>query len=345
MKATPHFDRWASLGYAKVAFPLLRRLPGVNPLGVYYHIVSDASVPHVDNLYTFRNTSRFSRDLDVLARFYRPLALPDFLASLKTGTPLPKNSLLLTFDDGVRECHDVIAPILKRKGIPATFFLCSAFVDNRAWAFDFKKSVLAGVLKRVQLKPGREPCLRQLLDDAGLRSPDLAEALLGIDYPRRRVLGPVAALLDYDLDAYLKKNQPYLTSGQVRELLKEGHAIGAHSVDHPRYGDLPLDEQLRQTRESVHFVKERFSLGYGALAFPSSDANISRRFFREIMDSGEVDVCFGNHGLLNDCVPRCIQRTTMEKTCRPAEAILGESYTRRLLKKALGKLAIQRPMV
>lgn len=343
MKITPSIDRWASRVYATVAFPLLRRLPGVNPLAVYYHIVSDARVPHVDNLYTFRNASQFSRDLDVLARCYRPLALPDFLASLKTGAALPKNSLLLTFDDGVRECHDVIAPILKRKGIPATFFLCSAFVDNRAWAFDFKKSVLADVLKRTQLKPGQELCLRRLLDGVGLRSLDLVEAVLGIDYPRSSVLDPVAALLDYDLASYLKYARPYLTSDQVRELLKEGHAIGAHSIDHPRYGDLPLDEQLRQTRESVRFVKDRFSLDYGVLAFPSSDANISRRFFREILDS--VDVCFGNHGLLDDCVPRCIQRTTMEKTRQSAEAILGTSYARRWFKRSMGKLMIQRPMI
>ena len=345
MKTTSIFDRWADRAYSNIAFPLLRRLPGVNPLAVYYHIVSDARVPHVDNLYIFRNAAQFSRDLDVFARYYRPLALPDFLACLRTEAALPKNSLLLTFDDGVRECHEVMAPILKRKGIPATFFLCSAFVDNREFPFDFKKSVLAGVLRQRQLKPGQYSRLRQRLDQAGLRNPDLTEALLDVDYPRQEVLDPVAALLDYDLDAHLKNARPYLTSDQVRELLKEGHAIGAHSVDHPRYGDLTLDEQLRQTRQSVRFVKERFSLGYGALAFPSSDANISRRFFREIMASGEVDICFGNHGLLDDCVPRCIQRTTMEKTRRAAETILGESYARRWLKRARGKLVIQRPPV
>lgn len=343
MKTTQIFDRWKSRAYSNIAFPLLRRLSGVNPLAVYYHMVSDARVPHVDHLYTYRNTAQFSRDLDVFARFYRPLSLPDYLTSLKTRNGLPKNSLLLTFDDGVSECHEVIAPILKRKGIPATFFLCSAFVDNRAWAFDFKKSVLADHLMRVRLSPRQSSCLRQRLDGAGLRDPDLTKALLDVDYTRRDVLEPVAELLDYDLTGYLKTARPYLTSDQVRELLKEGHAIGAHSVDHPRYGALSLDEQLRQTRESVRFVTERFSLDYRALAFPSSDAGISRRFFHEMIHSGEVDLCFGNHGLLDDCVPRCIQRTTMEKTHRPAEAVLGESYARRWIKRAMGKSIIQRP--
>ena len=343
MKEQPPFDRWLTPVYGRVAFPLLRRLQPVNPLGVYYNIVSDARVPHVDRLYRFRNVARFSRDLDVLAQIYRPISLHDFLASLNTGIALPKNSLLLTFDDGLRECHEIIAPILKRKGIPATFFLCSAFVDNRAWAFDLKKSVLADALSGTVLQPRQKCALRRILDGAGLRSSDLTEAVLGVDYSRRLILEPIAALLDYDLDAYLKKARPYLTSDQVRELLKEGHAIGAHSIDHPRYGNLPLREQLRQTRESVRFIKGRFSLDYGAVAFPSSDANISRCFFEEIM--ADVDVCFGNQGLLEDAAPRCVQRMTMEKTDRPAEAILGESYTRRLVKRAAGKGVVPRPVV
>ena len=38
-------------------------------------------------------------------------------------------------------------------------------------------------------------------------------------------------------------------SEQVIELLKLGHAVGAHSIDHPRYADLSLEEQLHQTRD------------------------------------------------------------------------------------------------
>ena len=44
---------------------------------------------------------------------------------------LDRRCLHLTFDDGFRELHDVVAPILLRKGIPATFFVNSAFIDNK----------------------------------------------------------------------------------------------------------------------------------------------------------------------------------------------------------------------
>lgn len=335
-------DRCLGHAYAKVAFPLFRWLSSVNPLVLYYHIVSDQKVPHIDSLYTFRNVSQFKRDLETLLRFYRPLSLQDFLQALRDDRPAPKNSLVLTFDDGVRECHEVVAPILEKMGIPATFFLCSAFVDNSDIAYDFAKSVLASELSRHQLREGQLVLLRRLLAEVGIHSMNLSEAVLSVDYRRKQVLDQIAALLDFDLSAYLEKVQPYLTSEQVRDLLRMGHAIGAHSIDHPRYGDIPLNEQVRQTLESIRFVKHRFAVNYGALAFPSSDANISKSFFQQVLGSGEVDVCFGNHGLLDDCVSRNIQRTSMEKTSLPAEAILGKSYARRFAKMAMGRLKIDR---
>lgn len=340
MNAPPLLARRMTPLYARLAFPVLRRAAGVNPLVVYYHIVSDRAVPHVDPLYTFRTAAQFARDLDLLARHYRPMALRDYIASRKRGVPPPADALLVTFDDGLRECHEIAAPILNRKGIPAAFFLCSAFVDNRGWAFDFQKSVLAGEIRRCPPWPGAAARVRELLESVERRGPDLAQAVLEIDYTRRGVLEPIAAALGYDLGAYLKNARPYLTSGQVRELLRQGHSIGAHGIDHPRYGDIPLDEQLRQTRESVRFVKTRFGLDYGALAFPSSDTRVSRRFFREI--GPEVDLFFGNRGLMDDPVPHCLQRAAMEKTSHCAAAILGQHYARRWLKRLLGRIAVER---
>jgi peptidoglycan/xylan/chitin deacetylase (PgdA/CDA1 family) len=257
---------------------------------------------------------------------------------------LPKNSFLLTFDDGLRECYEIIAPILKQKGIPATFLLCSAFVDNKQLSYDSKKSLLVGLIKGGELSSPDGAKVHEILKEAGILELDLVVALLSVPYQKRFVLDQIAEALNYDFSTYLKAAQPYLSSDHGVELLKMGHALGAHSVDHPRYQDVSIDEQIYQTRESVRFIKERFSLSYGVFAFPYSDANISKRFFFEVFEkSVGVDICFGNHGLLLDSVTRNVQRTAMERTWMPAEAILGMSYTRRCLKAIAGRLEIARP--
>jgi peptidoglycan/xylan/chitin deacetylase (PgdA/CDA1 family) len=335
-------SRIACAVYSKAAFPLFRTISAINPLVVYYHIVSDKDVPHVKNLYQFRSVSQFKRDLDVFLRLFRPVSLQDFLASLEEKQALASGSFMLTFDDGLKECYEVVAPILKLNGIPATFFLCSAFVDNKELAYDHKKSLLSGLLRSRRLSSAQDSQIRAVLEEVGIVEPSLVSALLSVDYHRKHVLDQIAALLEYDFSAYLKTVQPYLTSEQVIGLVKMGHAIGAHSIDHPRYADLPLTEQVHQTLESVRFVKERFSLTYGAFSFPHSDANISREFFRETFTSGDVDVCFGNQGLMEDSEARNVQRSSMEKTSLPAEAVLGRGYARCFLKAATGGRVVKR---
>jgi peptidoglycan/xylan/chitin deacetylase (PgdA/CDA1 family) len=315
----------------------------LNPLVVYYHLVSDADVPHVSNLYVFRTASQFERDMDVLAKMFRPISLRDFLLNLNGHRPLQPDSFLLTFDDGLRECRDVVAPILSKKGIPATFFLCSDFVDNKDLAYDFKKSLLIEFLAQGKVTVAARSQMEQLLKAVGIAGPDLVRSLLQVDYRRRSVLDDVAAVLGYNFAAYLKSSRPYLGSEQVRELLRMGHAMGAHSIDHPRYADLPLSEQVNQTRQSMSFVKERFGLNYGAFAFPHSDADVSKDFFRDVLGgAGGVDICFGNRGLMRDCVSRCVQRLSMEKTRLPAEVILAKGYMKAVAKVLTGRSVVKR---
>lgn len=55
-----------------------------------------------------------------------PIVLDDLRRSLR-GRPLPPNPVLITFDDGYRDCHDVALPILREAGVPATFFIPTAY--------------------------------------------------------------------------------------------------------------------------------------------------------------------------------------------------------------------------
>ena len=104
-------------------YPLLRRHGGGALIAPFYHVVSDAPVPHATPLYPIQSEREFEQGLDFLLRHFTPVDLHAVVDSLRGGRPLPPNAFFLSTDDGMRENHDVIAPILKRKGIPATFFL------------------------------------------------------------------------------------------------------------------------------------------------------------------------------------------------------------------------------
>ena len=313
----------------------------MNPLIAYYHTVSNEDIPHVKHLYTFRNVAQFKKDVDAFCRQFQPIRLEDLLESVKTGRPVPRHSILLTFDDGLSEIFHVIAPILREKGVPAIFFLTTACLDNKDMAHHNKISILVEQVSEKQSELVEKEALK-ILSQYGNKEDDVRTALLQLDYREREAVARIARLLDIDFNAYLSTRQPYLTSEQVRQLIKMGFTIGGHSVDHPLYATLPLEEQLHQTTASVRFVRDRFSLNYGAFAFPHGDRGVSAQFFSKLFSGNDVDVSFGTRGLLREAIPQHFQRFSMENTSAPAERVVARNYARSLYKRLIGRAMVDR---
>ncbi len=275
----------------------------------FYHLASDDEVPHVKHLYRCRTVKEFTDDLDFLLKHFHPVGLRDVLSWLKDGATLPENAFHLTFDDGLREVYEPIAPILEEKGVPATFFLTTDFLDNKSLGFAHEKGLLQFALSS---KPDRAEPVKSVLHKHGIEAPDVMRSIKNVRYDQQDALDEIAPLLDVDFAAYLAERKPYVTTEQVKELMTRGFTIGAHSVDHPLYSQLSLREQIRQTTESVRILKERFALDYAVFAFPFSDMNVTTTYYEETLDRGGVDASFGASGLFDDAHPRNLQRLWLE---------------------------------
>lgn len=74
--------------------------------------------------------SLFAQHLDrLLAEGYTTLRLDDLLLHLTQGTPLPPKPVILTFDDGYRDNYVNAFPLLRERGMTATFFIVTDFID------------------------------------------------------------------------------------------------------------------------------------------------------------------------------------------------------------------------
>ena len=327
--------------FSRIPCFLLRPLARVRVVTPYYHIVSDNDVPHVKHLHRHKNIAEFKDDLDFILQNYSPIDLHALLEHANTGRPLPARACLLTFDDGYSEMSHVVAPILLAKGVSATFFVSSAFVDNAELCYLNKASLLIEELISNR-SPGIEGQLTALLRSRGTAGEDLKSAILSITYPERGLLDEMAGMVGLNFAEYLLRKKPYLTASQIADLIRDGFTIGAHSVDHPRYSAISIEQQVRQTIDSVKYVRERFRLTYGVFAFPHSDDGVSREAFRRIADSGLVELSFGTSGLMNDSVPNHLQRFSLEKPLKPAHRILAFQYARRLSRLTAGKSVVTR---
>jgi peptidoglycan/xylan/chitin deacetylase (PgdA/CDA1 family) len=306
----------------------VRPLSGVALVVPFYHMVSDDYVPHVSNLYRFRTIAEFKADLEFFTRHFEPVSLNDIVDALNGTRTLPRSCVHITFDDGFSEVHDVVAPILESAGVPATFFLTTAFLDGGGMAHHNELSVL---LDRIQSQPSRSDAvmnrLESILPAPAKDATTLRDRMLSIRYAEKSRVRALAEALGVDLDEYVLKTRPHLTSNQVASLVSRGFAIGAHSHDHPLYADLLPNEQLGQTRTSMG-VLEHFGFRPKAFAFPHNDDGVQKEFFATVFSERLLDVSFGTSGFVSHDHPRNIERATMEKTAAPASQILARQFTR-----------------
>ena len=322
-------------------FSVIRKVGGGKLILPYYHLVCDAEVPHIGHLYRFKNIRQFIEDIEFLLGNYEPTSLTEVLQNIKKGGSQHYNCFLLSFDDGLREIYDIIAPLLLEKGVPATFFLNSAFIDNRELCAEHKASILARRIEK-GLSPGEKQQIKRILAEGNTLRSNVIDVLLKVDYLHHSVLDRIGEMLGIDFEDYLRRNQPYLTSDQIRELIKKGFTVGGHSIDHPRYASLSLDEQVFQTIESVQSIRKQFGLEYGAFAFPHTDSGISLEFFKRIRESDVIDISFGNRGMLEDITPHHIERFSMERPMLPAKEVIAWHYMRSVFKKVTGENPIRR---
>lgn len=325
---------------AYIPLPLLQLLSRQRLLLLFYHTVSDKPLPHVRHLYHVRNTALFAQDLDYLLKYFEPIDLVQLIAHIHEGKPLPKNSFFLTFDDGLAECYHVIAPILKQKGIPATFFLNSDFVDNKALMFRYKASYL---IEHLQKKSTADKVVKEHFNQYKIPYTTLKDSLLRIKWGQQKLLDDLAANLEIDFENFLKTQQPYLSSNQIQAMLNDGFTFGSHSQNHPTYNQIPLADQYTQTIESQKFVQDNFNLSYKTFAFPFTDVGVSKDFFDKILGEENFQLSFGGAGLKHEQIKGQLQRFGMESQRETdARSMIHAEYCYYLVKALFGKNVIKR---
>lgn len=317
----------------------LRRRSKVNPIIINYHVVSDEILPHIKHIYKFRSKQAFIDDLAILTRHFKVIDLNTFLDSLKNKVKLPENALLLTIDDGLKEIYTNMAPILLEKKIPATIFLTKNYVDNIELGYDHKKSLLIEKLESLKTDDVNELLNKYKIERHAAGS--LHHRIINISYKNRNLVDQLANEVSIDFDKYLKDQQPYITSSQVKELINSGFSFGGHSIDHAPFIELDFNDQINQVVESVDFVCNSFDISYRVFAFPYWDAGISTGFFNRL--TGNMDATFGTQGLLKDSSVLNHQRIGFERFPQSVKRILKVHYARKWIYGLLNRDIIKRP--
>jgi peptidoglycan/xylan/chitin deacetylase (PgdA/CDA1 family) len=210
------------------------------------------------------DAARFEAICRWLAHWFNVLPLDRAARMLADGT-LPARAMVITFDDGYADNHDLALPILARHGLCATFFIATDFLDGgRMWNDTVIESIRRTRCKELDLSDLTEGKLvRVELDDATRRRHAIDLILGHFKYlpvvERQRMVDAVAVLSQAELPDDLM-----MTAGQVTALRDAGMQIGGHTASHPILAELSdelaRDEIVRGKKRLEQIIGQRVTL-------------------------------------------------------------------------------------
>ena len=177
---------------------------------------------------------RFDQICAWLAGWFNVLPLDEACRRLADGS-LPPRAMAITFDDGYADNCTVALPILRRHGLPATFFIATSFLDGgRMWNDTVIETVRRSSLARLDLAGlGLRGLTRVALDGLPARQAAIGQILGATKYlePGERLqtvqrIARMATVADLPDDLMM-------STEQLRSMAAAGMQIGAHTLSHP----------------------------------------------------------------------------------------------------------------
>ena len=227
------------VSYSGLARVLAGLLPSRGILVLNYHRVGDGAASPHDRALWSAGAETFDRQVGMLARHFDVISPADFeSAATRRG-----RHVMITFDDGYLDNYEVAFPILRRHGVPATFFIATGFIDRPAlpWWDEIAWLVRGSARSQIDLRPWFDAPLaldgqRQPQIEAVLRKFKSLEA--GDSAAMLEALRQASGLTSPDTVA-----RHWMNWDMIREMADNGMTIGGHTIHHPVLSRLSKEQQ------------------------------------------------------------------------------------------------------
>lgn len=303
--ATPW--RWASYWSGLALMQALRlRQPRI----LMYHIVGDDAL----------SARQFEWQLRFLRAKFEPIGLGTLVDRLQSDM-VTGREVVITFDDGVRNHYELVWPLLRAYGVPATFFVCPGLIESGEWLWRTELRMRLKLLddidrSRVARSAG---CSVQ-----GVEAIMEWTKMLPMDDRLAFQLEIRRLTSSFSPSRLQMEHHAPLTWDQLRQMDARLITIGSHTRTHPILPTLDesaLHEEIVGSRRNL---EERLDREIDLFSYPNGANNarvvsIARRHYRAALTTRKGLVVTGDDPFLLPRIPAASDRVSfLRRMHRPS---------------------------
>ena len=246
---------------------------------VMYHYVrpiENSQYPEIKGL----EIKGFNRQIQYFKNKFNFIDSDQVLRCIYNDIPIPPNSILLTFDDGLKDHYLYAFPVLKKHNIQGLFFIPTKPIDDNI-VLDVHKIhfILVKCDDKQKLVMDIFSLIEQYKTEYNLESPesyfeelavpnrfDTKEVIFIKRILQRKLPQKLRVeIVRFLFEKYVTKNEKefakdlYLSHDEIKEMTESNMYFGSHSHSHEWLGHLSeadLESELRQNLKSFSKINE-----------------------------------------------------------------------------------------
>jgi peptidoglycan/xylan/chitin deacetylase (PgdA/CDA1 family) len=206
------------------------------------------------------SAERFEKIIQLIAKKHTPISMEDLLGGIKSKS-LPKNPVIITFDDGFKDNLTTALPILEKYGTPATVYITTGFVERDIRPFEYDLACLVAQVEKLSFT--RYNQRQTIVADTKENKRDcyeyLRKYLKYLEPKKRNKL--LSELEIHKIEHISNPNEMYLNWEEARGLSSSRLiSIGSHSHSHSVLTRLSAKEVLYDVKKSKELLKRNLNM-------------------------------------------------------------------------------------
>jgi peptidoglycan/xylan/chitin deacetylase (PgdA/CDA1 family) len=260
---------------------------------VTYHYVrpiKNSTFPEIKGI----ELSDFEKQIEFFKSKFTFITYDDLIQSINFKKQLPENSILVTFDDGLKEHYDYVFPILKKYNVKGLFFPTAKpivekiilnvhkihFILAACQNKQIIKNIIFSYIKENQIKFNLKSA-EKYYEEFAISNRFDSKEIIFIKRILQKELPQVARneIINFLFKKYVNENESkfsellYLSMDNIKEMQNEGMYFGSHGYSHNWLSKMSSDELIEEIRNSKNFLKQISFNDNLIMCYPHGDFN------------------------------------------------------------------------
>jgi peptidoglycan/xylan/chitin deacetylase (PgdA/CDA1 family) len=216
------------------------------------------------------SAEQFEWQLRQIKKGFNPITLLELSKLVSSNYPIPKNTVVLTIDDGYKNFYDIAYPLLKKYDIPATFFVTTGFINRDLWLWPDK---LKWILNENKTKLSKVTLNNQeftLLGTFQQNWQAINDYCLSVTDDIKHVfIKSLANQLNISLPLLAPQQFEPCSWDMLQEMQSWGVEIGGHTVTHPSLGQVSIVQAAEEIEGCLKEINSKLGEKERTFCYPN----------------------------------------------------------------------------